>query len=378
MSDPNRRPGRRLADAHERYERASEAVSEIGEEELRELERAREGVAELFSRYETRATGTGDFKGFIEFQSQLDGLVSGLPEDSRHREVFETVEEVFDKRRLNERDFERAREALAPVDEDVDRLEERERARERLQKARRAVEDRIRELEEVVAEYDRLLSLSDVDLDAPVADLRVPIEGYNDSVEAAFSTYLESASAREVVALIDSAAWFPLVETAEIPADVREYIATAEAGTEPLPKLLEYAGYSGSKLDHYVADADALKRAIATQRTAIERIDATPFRLAWPPRPAAELRYRLRELRRVVGRFAPEETLARLREVETLTREPEYERLRRAAEAREGLGERERERLASGAIADDREAAVDERERLEAALERYAPTMASS
>lgn len=368
----------RLADAHDEYEAARTAVEAVGEDELRRLERTRRGVGELFERYEERATGTGDFKAFIEFQSRLDELVSELPEGSRHHEVFESVEAVFDKRRLNEGDFERARSELTPVDEDVERLEERERARERLREARLDAERRIEELEREIDAYDDLLALSDVDLDAPVADLRIPVEGYNRAVEAAFSEYLDRVSAREVVSFLDRTEWFPLVETPQIPSDLRTYIERAEAGTEPIPKLLEYAGYSRSKLDHYVEDADALKRAVATQRTAIERIDAAPYQLRWPPRPADELRYRLRELRAVVVGFAPSETIAHLQEVRGLTRDPDYERLRRAAEARERLGETERNRLASGAVEEDRKRAVEKRERLRAALDRYAPTIASS
>ncbi|WP_122089482.1 DUF7118 family protein [Halalkalicoccus subterraneus] len=368
----------RLADAHEEYDAARTAVEEFGEDELRRLERVRDRLRELFERYEDRATGTGDFRGFIEFQSQLDALVSELPEGARHRESVEAVEDCFDKRRLNAGDFERARAELEPVDEDIDRLRERERARERLREARLDAEGRIEELEREVSAYDDLLALSDVDLDAPVADLRVPIEGYNRAVDAAFSKYLERASAREVVSFLDRTEWFPLVDTPRMPADLRAYIERAEAGTEPIPKLLEYAEHSRSKLDHYVADADALKRAVTTQRTALERIDATPLQLEWPPRPADELRYRLRELRAVVTGFAPVETIAHLREVREVARDPDYERLRRAAEVRERLDERERERLVSGAVGDDREQAIEERERLREALGRYAPTMSSS
>lgn len=369
---------RRLADAHGRYEDASAAVEAVGEDELRRIAEIRERLDGLLDRYEERATGTGDFKGFIEFQSALDELVSNLPEGLRHREVFEEVEDVFDKRRLNGDDFGRARELLAPVEDDVERLEERREAREELREARLAAERRIEALEEEIAEHDRLLSLSEVDLEAPVADLRVPIEGYNGAVTREFEEYRSRASARELLEFLDRTEWFPLVETPDVPADLRAFLEGTEAGTEPLPTLLEYAGYSRSKLEHYVEDADALKRAVATRRTAVERIDAEPFRIEWPPRPADELRFRLRELCGVIPRFASEETVARLREVRWLTRDPDYERLRRAAEARELLGETERKRLASGAVADEKEGALDERQRLREALGRYAPTMSSS
>lgn len=376
--DPDPAPERRLADAHERHEDARAAVEAVGEAELRRLATARDRLDDLLERYEERATGTGDFAGFVEFRSALEGLVSSLPEDLPHRGTFEEVGKVFEKRRLNERDFDRARELLAPVEDDLECLEERETARERLREARRTARSRIGTLDEEIEEYERLLSLSTVDLDAPVADLRVPVEGYDAAVTEAFEDYLERASAREVVAFLDRAAWYPLVATPDLPSDLRAYVATAEAGAEPIPTLLEYADYSRTKLEHYVEDADALKRAVATQRTALERIDATPFRIEWPPPPADELRFRLRELRAVIARFAPEETIARLREVRTLTRDPEYERLRRAAAARESLGEHERERLQSGAIAADREEALEERRRLREALSRYAAETTSS
>lgn len=94
-------PERRLADAHEEYRSTREAIDGIGEGELRRLASVRGELSDLFARYEDRATGTGDFRGFIEFQSQLDELLDDLPAGLRHRETFEEVEELFDKRRLN-------------------------------------------------------------------------------------------------------------------------------------------------------------------------------------------------------------------------------------------------------------------------------------
>lgn len=369
----------RLANAHADHERACEAVQEIGETDLERLADARSALADLFARYEDRATGTGDFTGFIEFQSELAEFVEALPDDLPYREAFEEIESIFDKRRLGEDDFERAREALEPVDEVIERLDDRAHAREDYREARRAVEERIEELDGRIAEHDDLLELADADLDAPVERLREPISAYNDAVTAAFEEFLDTASAREVCEFLNVAERYPLVETPTVPTDLADYVAASEAGTESIPDLLEYAEYSRSKLDHYVEDPDALKRAVATRRTALARIDATPFRIEWPPPPAAALRWRIRELIALVGRFAPKSTVARLREVRALIRDPDYGRLRRAARAREGLTDRQRERLASGAVADDREAAIAERDRLREALDRYAvETMSSS
>ncbi|MFW5918187.1 MAG: DUF7118 family protein, partial [Haloferacaceae archaeon] len=106
----------------------------------------------------------------------------------------------------------------------------------------------------------------------------------------------------------------------------------------------------------------------ATHRTYLERLSADPFTLAWPPVPAGELRFRARELRSLVARFAPAETVARLREVRDLPRTEEYERLRTVATALSELDEHQRERLASGAVERDLERARQRREEIEAAL----------
>jgi hypothetical protein len=138
-----------------------------------------------------------------------------------------------------------------------------------------------------------------------------------------------------------------------------------------VPTLLEYADYSASKLDHYVEDPGALRARVATHRTYLERLDADPFTLAWPPVPAAELRFRTRELRPLVATFAAEETVARLRDVRELPRTAEYDRLQTAATAIAELDETQRERVASGAVARDLEQARTYRSDIEEALESF-------
>ncbi|PSP56537.1 hypothetical protein BRC82_01920 [Halobacteriales archaeon QS_1_67_19] len=135
---------------------------------------------------------------------------------------------------------------------------------------------------------------------------------------------------------------------------------------------MTYAGYSNSKLDHYVADPTALKRAVATNETYLKRLDAGPLQLSWPPRPAAELAWRLDELVSVVARFAPEDVVAALRDVQSTVRdEAEFERLRTVAEAKAELTPTEREKLASGAVADELETLRRQKTDLEDALESH-------
>jgi len=344
-----------LRDAYAAYERATERVTERGEDTLEAVAEQHDRLQSLFNTYEERVTGDGDFAVFIEFQEEMAKFVEGLPEELPHREAFEAVDDVMQQRRLTESDFTAARDHLAPVENDVARLEERDATRSRYRELRTRAQKRARELGDEIADLERLQDLGAADLDAPVERLDDPIEDYNDAVTEAFETFRREASARDVLDFVATTTAFPLVPFEAPPSDLQEYVETHEAGTESLPQLLEYADFSQSKLSHYVEDADALKRTVAKNRTYLRRLDAEPLTVGWPPPPADRLRWRLRELVQVTGRFAPEDVVARVRELRSLPDRTEYDRLRESAVAREQVTDDQRERLASGAVADELE-----------------------
>jgi len=371
-----------LADARDDLDRARDRVEAVGETELETLAERYDELTALFDRYEERVTGDGDFQTFIEFQGKVAQFTEELPEDLRRREVFEDVDDLLQQRRLTESDWQRVRETLEPVREDAERLDERDRARERYRDARSAVQRRRRDLTDRIDDLERLRRLGEADLDAPTERLRDPIERYNDRVTDAFETFTHDAGARTVLDFLDATEHYPLVAFRTAPDDLHEYVDTHEPGTEPIPQLLEYAEYSRSKLDHYVADADALKRNVATHRTFFRRLDAEPLTVSWPPPEAGVLRYRARELESVVARFVgtlaetpndqtDADPLVALREVRALPRETDYAQLRESAQARAQLGTEERERLASGAVEADLERCREANERLEDALSTY-------
>ncbi|MFC4359611.1 hypothetical protein ACFO0N_16835 [Halobium salinum] len=347
---------------------AEDAVESVGESRLESVADAHGSAVSLLDRYEDRAVGSGDFEAYLEFQNRFLGLVEELPEDLPKREAFEAASDRLDRRRLRERDFEAAREHVADAEEVADRLDERERAREREYEAERRVEDRLDAVEERIGELERLVRLGDADLDAPVERLREPVEAYNDAVKESFAAFRREASARELFAFVETTAAYPLVDYRQPPAELAEYVAERDAGTESVTDLLDYADYSTSKLDHYVDDAAALKRRVAVHRTYLERLDAEPLVVSWPPPSAGELRYRARELVAVVGRFADEETVAKARALRDLAERDDYGRLRTAAEARTTLTETERERLERGAVARELDRRREERARLAGAL----------
>jgi len=99
-----------------------------------------------------------------------------------------------------------------------------------------------------------------------------------------------------VFSFLDRADGTPFVDADVPPTDLREYVTDYDAGEEPLPTLLEYADYSNSKLEHYVDDPGALRTAVAVHRTYVERLDAEPLTLDWPPAGGDELAYEIDEL----------------------------------------------------------------------------------
>ena len=349
-------------------ERAREAVEAAGEERVAAVADAHDEAVALLDRYEERATGTGDFEAYVEFQNRFLGHVEQLDEDLPAREAFETAAEAMDRRRLRERDFETAREALAEAAEYRDLLDRREEARERERSARHDAREAREAVTERIETLERTLDLGDADLSAPVERIEEPVASYDAAVREAFDEFRREASARELFGLIERTEAYPLVAFRRPPRDVREYVDEYDAGTNPVPDLLEYADYSASKLDHYVDDPGALRAKVATHRTYLERLDAGPLTVGWPPPPAERLRWLGEELVAVVGRFADEAVVARARTVRDLPRETAYERLRRAAVARAELTDAELERLQSGAVEADLASLREARDRLDEAL----------
>jgi len=352
---------RRLADVEREIESA-------GEDAVVDAADAYRTAIRLLDRYEESATGTGDFQAYVEFQDKFLGLVEER-DDTPASEAFSAAGERLDQRRLSESDFDAAREDLAPAAEYVDLLERRDDAEEAVAKARRDARVRRRDLDAEIDARAEWLAVGEADLDAPVEELTDPIEAYNDAVRAAFDEFYASASIAAVVDLLDRAESFPLVEFRSPPRDLREFAADSPDADEPIPTLLEYADYTGSKLDHYAEDPGLLQTTVAVHRTYLERLSGEPLTVSLPPPPAETLRFRARELVSLLGRFAAEETIAELRAVRDLTRRDDYGELRRAARAHEELDDEELAAVRSGAAAAELERLRDARDRLVAALD---------
>ncbi|WP_178918208.1 hypothetical protein [Natronomonas gomsonensis] len=365
-----------LEAAHERV-RELERSLELDEADLDAVANAYESVATVLDRWEERATDWDDFEGYVEFRNDISETLESIPEDVPESEAFLEADGHVKTSgvtgSLKTRDFEAAREALTPARDYAETREALADARSRHRDAYRAARDRLNELEDRIDDLERLVRLGEADLDAPIEELREPVERYNDGVADDFAAFRREASAREFLSFVATAAEYPLVEFRRPPTELLEYVRERPAGEHSVPDLIEYADYSPSKLSHYVDDANLLKRRVATNRTYLDGLSADPLFVEWPPAEAETLRFRAEELVSLVDRFADEETVAALRSVRELTRREAYERLQTAAVAHSELDPDERARVDSGAVEDNLEAARSERERLDEALSAYEP-----
>ncbi|WP_435196599.1 DUF7118 family protein [Natronomonas sp. EA1] len=348
-----------LREAAAEYERLRERADET--EHIDTLADAYERVERTLDQYEERATDWDDFEGYVRFREALGKVYADLPDAVTEREAFEAADEHLTtgvSSVLSESDFEQAREALAPARERAELREDLAEARERYRKARGRAEARRSELESTL---ERKRRLDAIDFDAPVERLRDPIQAYDEAVTGAFQEYKHDAPAREVLGLVERAASFPLLDIEAPPDRLLSFVRVQDVGEEPIPKLLEFADYSTSKLSHYVDDPGELRGAVATNRTYLDRLSGEPFTVGWPPMTAGELRYFTEEVESVVRAFADEETLAALRRVRALARDPDYDHLRESAVAREEFDE-------DATVADDTEALEAELTELGSAL----------
>lgn len=363
----------RLEAAADELERAERAVEAEGEAAVQQVADAYESFLAFIDENDGKATGSGReaFMAYVDFQDELVNRVERLPDDLLARAAFEAVGDRLDKRRLTEDDMQRAREDLQPAAEKAALLDDRDAARRQYRQARSAVASRLREVESAIDDREQLLSYADADLDADLSPLRDPLADYNEAVSEAFRDFVRRSPARAVVELLDAAADYPLVGLDPAPDRLADYLRGREVGEEPVHRLVELADFSSSKLAHYVDDPDRFRATVASNRTYLDRLDGEPLTVDWPPPEAPALRFRARELIAVVDRFAPEAPVARLHELRDLSRDDDYERLRRAAVAQEHLDDDERERLQSGAVEAELEGLSDERGRLEAALETH-------
>jgi len=359
----------RLRDARERRIDAEAAVDEYGADTLERLRERRREALRLLDRYEDSATGSGDFQSYIEFEGKVAELVDDVDDDLPRADAFDAYDDALDKRRVTESDFERARDALAPVTDLVDRLDEREAARDAYRGVRYDAEDRLDALDDEIARLERVARLADADIDAPVDDLRDPVEAYDTAARTAVEDALTERPARDVLGWLDALTAFPLVDAPAVPTDLLAYVREHDAGDEPVPTLLDYGDESLSKLEHYVDDPAALKRVVGANQSFLQRLDGDFLTLGWAPDPPDVLRYRADELVSALARLDADTAIDRLRTVSALARTERYERLREAALARAELDDAERERVANGTVAAALEDARDARERLAAALE---------
>jgi len=222
-----------IAELETAYRRVRTIESEIddhGEDNVEAAADAYRNATRLLDRYEDSATGTGDFKAYLQFQNEFIALAEGLSDDALAAEAFQRASDRMDKRRLNESDFDYAREQTEAAAEAVDLLERREEAHSAYRQARHDAKARKDELDAEADRLRRVRELGGVDLDIPLDPLQEPVEAYNAAVREAFDEFRRTESARALFELLAAGADRPLVDADRPPRDLAEYIESAPRG----------------------------------------------------------------------------------------------------------------------------------------------------
>lgn len=361
----------------ERYEQlqheaqtAADGLGDLSESTAQDLASAYREAVSLLEDYRERATGTGDFGGYMEFRTKFTDFVEELDEGLPHREAFEEARDHIDRRRLSDRNFDDARRALEPVAAIVDTLEELESIRDELADVRSSIVAKRRSL---IDRRDHLRDLSDVQagaLDAPIEALSSPIERYNDGIEADYRQYIKETPTREVLAAYKRLSYFALLDIEAPPSELAAFLEDHPAGEESISTIREYLTFSRSKLSHYVDDPGHFVGEVGPHSGYLESLSPQPYTIEWPPPPRSTLQWKLRELTQAVDRFATESTMEALRELQSLCRDEErYRHLRSGARLQQELDADERQLVLDGAVQDQLEAVEDAIEAVDAILE---------
>lgn len=361
----------RLSTARAEARDAKGALGELDEDTAVDLKEAYRVAHDLLDSYEDRATGSGDFGGYLEFRQRFDAFVEDLDDDLPYRGRFEQAAADVDRRRLSGGDFAAARRELEDVEPIVGALDDLVDARDRLASTRRAVLTR---REHLARRRDRLEELASLDpnaLDAPVDELRDLVDAYNDAVRTDHYHLLHEDPIRSVLEVYDHLSYFALLDIDAPPDPLVDFLEDHQAGAEPVATVLEYLSFSRSKLEHYVDDAGHFLAEVRPHSPYLERLSPAPFEIDWPPPERATFRWQLRELRQAVARFGADATIADLRRLESLCREGEtYERQRSSAVLREDLDNDERELVTAGSVETELEAVRTALETIDDHLER--------
>lgn len=322
-------------DETDEYEELRSLIEDVGEERAEETREAYETLDEALEEYREDATGTGDFRKYIEFRNIAVALEEQLDEgdDAHLKDAFESALSRLDAQTLRDKHFRGARSDLERVEEFVGKYERYEELRDELRDELGALEKRKENLEQKIDDTEERLGQAREAEGIDVSPLREAVEEYNERVRRNFEEFVSEAPAVEVARLGEKTHDAPLVEDAPVERGTAERLSEY-VGDETVERVLELADESDAKLSHYVDDTDGFRDAVP--RTFFETASAEAFELGYEPE--GVVRRLVPELVSLVSFFADEETVAALRRVGGMAERGEYEPMRRALSAREEAG----------------------------------------
>lgn len=348
-------------------EESRRAVDVAGRREVEAARSIYNRLSNYIDRYEEPAKGHGDFESYLEFQSVLAEIEEELSDDVYGKEAFENALGRFESRTLRAKHFERAKNDLKEVQDVVESLEREEHLVDELETETGRLRKRRREIENELQDLDERISHAKEATNVEYQELKELVEKYNQRVEEEFRSYISSASAVDVARLARKLSNMPLLPTPAIEDGAVDVLESPGVKDESVDRVLEYAGYSNSKLEHYVDRPEEFRKKVpeAWFRTA----DAGPFKLSLDEREGVVER-KIPELVRVISIFSGEETVRVLRKIGDLARKGEYSELRSAHKADQRSGGKD-----PGTLREKKEELRKEIEEIDRELERISEVL---
>lgn len=315
--------------------RKRSTLRDEGIEAVREARDIYHDLQRYIDRYREPATGHGDFESYIEFQSVLAEIEEQLDDDVYGERWFRKAIQRFESRTLREKHFRRAEKDLQEIRELVEAFERAMELEDELRSERGRLRKRRRELQNEIKRLESRIRDAREAPDADASRLESLLDKYNKSVEREYGSWLSSAPAIEVVRHAYRASRMPLVEADGVDGRSVEALQESGVGDESVERLLEFAGYSDSKLQHYVDDPRTFRDKLPTAWFRVA--DAEPYKLSLDMEEGVVERL-VPELVSVVSEFASERTIEVLRQIGDLARNGRYSEMRQALEARQRTG----------------------------------------
>ncbi|MFB6283014.1 MAG: hypothetical protein ABEK59_03645 [Halobacteria archaeon] len=312
-----------------------EGYKEPGLEESIELYRE---LADYMDRYREEAVGRENFEAYLEFQSLVAEIEEKLEEnrDELYKPgKIERVVNIFEKRKLDESHFEKAEDILSELREIVETRDRVDKLEKQLDRRMNKLRNRKKKLEVEVNRREKKIESIENAPDADPEELVELIEEYNEDVKTEYIEFRDSSPVTDVIDLCRKTATKSLVPSPDFTARDVSNLEKTGLGNAEVDTVLQYMGYTDSKLSHYLEGVTNLEFRRAVPTEFLEGFDGYGYQIdpGLEDHPG-ELEHRISQITSCIDEFASPETVGKLRRIKKEVARNGYVEKKRALKAK--------------------------------------------